>query len=530
MKIDWKVAGVSAAIFTGAFVVYLSTLAPGITWRNYGSDSAEFSTAVQVMGVAHPTGYPTFLILYKLFAVVFPFGDLAHRLSVLSALLAAGAAVLVFFGGRTLLRLLDPEAGSRPLAFILAPLVAALAFAFAPLVWSQATITEVYALDAFLVAAVLLFLLRSRLARQSRPAGRRWDWDLIAAAALLGLGLGNHVTILALLPVGIVLTLTGKNRPPARHLVVAGLALLVALGVYVYLPVRAATDPPVNWGRPANLSGFFWEISGAAYRSYLFAVGPRLAIGRLSALSTLLFQQFNALGLILSLIGAALIFTRDRLLFLTMLFFMAAVIAYAVRYLPSDSLVYVIPVLLVLTLWMSVGLYFLMDLLAVRVATPKQGGAAKALPALAGVAALLVVPALTLALNYSDQNIRNDRSAIEYYQEALAAVEPNALILVQGDQHVFSLWYGRFVQQPESKVAVVATELAQFDWYYNSLARTFPGLVTPPGRDVFERNKLLVEQNRPLRPIYLTSEGVYPFDQFAMEKAPLPHGALYRLK
>ena len=38
--------------------VYLSTLAPGLTWANSGSDGGDLITAARTGGIAHPTGYP----------------------------------------------------------------------------------------------------------------------------------------------------------------------------------------------------------------------------------------------------------------------------------------------------------------------------------------------------------------------------------------------------------------------------------------------------------------------------------------
>lgn len=61
--------------------VYLSTLAPGLTWANDGSDGGDLIAAAYTGGVAHPTGYPLYLLLARLFQFV-PLGSLADRKSV----------------------------------------------------------------------------------------------------------------------------------------------------------------------------------------------------------------------------------------------------------------------------------------------------------------------------------------------------------------------------------------------------------------------------------------------------------------
>ncbi|MGC8878576.1 MAG: protein O-mannosyl-transferase family, partial [Anaerolineae bacterium] len=59
-----------------AFIVYLITLAPSITWCNDGADGGDLITATVTGGVPHPSGYPTYLLLGSLF-VHLPLGDLA---------------------------------------------------------------------------------------------------------------------------------------------------------------------------------------------------------------------------------------------------------------------------------------------------------------------------------------------------------------------------------------------------------------------------------------------------------------------
>src|SRR5207237_1106626 len=75
-------------------VAYTCTLAPGITWANDGSDSGDLVTAAATLGVAHPTGYPTYLLLARLFQLV-PLGDLAFRATICSAAAAIGATLTV---------------------------------------------------------------------------------------------------------------------------------------------------------------------------------------------------------------------------------------------------------------------------------------------------------------------------------------------------------------------------------------------------------------------------------------------------
>src|SRR4051812_16677705 len=81
---------------------YAYTLAPGVTWANDGADSGDLIAATATLGVAHPTGYPTYLLLARLFQLI-PLGDLALRSTIFSAVAAVLAALCVSLLVRRLL-------------------------------------------------------------------------------------------------------------------------------------------------------------------------------------------------------------------------------------------------------------------------------------------------------------------------------------------------------------------------------------------------------------------------------------------
>src|SRR3954453_22237379 len=78
-------------IFAAAVMLYLRTLAPSVMPGDY----AEFQMAAAVLGVPHPTGYPLYIMLGKLFPLL-PFGDIAFRVHFSSAVYMAGAATMLY--------------------------------------------------------------------------------------------------------------------------------------------------------------------------------------------------------------------------------------------------------------------------------------------------------------------------------------------------------------------------------------------------------------------------------------------------
>src|SRR5215212_8775196 len=163
--------GGAALLGAGAAALYLGTLAPGLGGT---VDSAEFQQAAYSLAIVHPTGYPLYLLLARLWITLLPLGEVAWRVNLLSAVCAVAAALVVY---ATVLRLTRrPGAG----------LLAGALLATHALVWEQAVVAEVNSLNLLLVAAVVYALLR-------------WydgAWPLEAAALLGGLALANHRTSL----------------------------------------------------------------------------------------------------------------------------------------------------------------------------------------------------------------------------------------------------------------------------------------------------------------------------------------------
>jgi hypothetical protein len=96
-----------------------------------------------------------------------PVGDLAYRVNLMSAFFAALAAVVVY---GIVIRLVDDW---------IAAASAALSFAFSRALWGQAVVAEVYALNAFLIGAVVWLLAR----HQTPLAGTALTWASRASLA-----------------------------------------------------------------------------------------------------------------------------------------------------------------------------------------------------------------------------------------------------------------------------------------------------------------------------------------------------------
>ncbi|NIN64847.1 MAG: DUF2723 domain-containing protein, partial [Anaerolineae bacterium] len=128
---------IGAGLFAGSFLIYLGTLAPSVA--TIFDDSLEFQLVCYLPGIAHPTGYPLYTLLGKLFTFV-PLGDVAYRVNLMSAFFAALTVVFLYATLRLIVKYRVPAA------------LGAASFALSPVFWSQAVIAEVYTLNAAFVA------------------------------------------------------------------------------------------------------------------------------------------------------------------------------------------------------------------------------------------------------------------------------------------------------------------------------------------------------------------------------------------
>jgi tetratricopeptide (TPR) repeat protein len=242
----------------------LAVYAAGACRTVYVGDSGDLLTAVAVMGIPHPSGYPLYVLLVRAWSALLFFLPLPLSASLFSAICAACAASFLYLAARESGVARLPSAG------------AAWLFAFGGSLWAESNVQRVYALNALFLAAALWLVLRWR--RDGR------DRDLVLAALLCGLGASNHLEMaVSGLAMGVfaVIACPGLLRRVGLVAACVG-AALVGLLPYVYLPLRSRAHPLLQWGDADTPAGFaavvlrssFWErrwIRGAADLAPIFA-------------------------------------------------------------------------------------------------------------------------------------------------------------------------------------------------------------------------------------------------------------------
>src|SRR5664280_2522039 len=250
-------APAAAAALTLLFVV--PTLAPGISsW-----DTAEFQTVGPVLGTAHPTGYPAYVILGWLASIVLqPFGGPAFRMNLLQAVLAA----LAVAGTVALVQLLT---GRRLIA-----LAVGLVLACTQLFWRLSTHADPHMFHVALVVilfAVLVVWDQRRRSTDPETVKRADRW-LVAAAVIFGVAVANHSRALLLPPaIGLYVLACDPRiifRPRTIVACLAALAFTIT-ALFLELPIRAAMHAPLVYGHPDTLSGFQYVVLAEQFRGSL---------------------------------------------------------------------------------------------------------------------------------------------------------------------------------------------------------------------------------------------------------------------
>ena len=225
----WAIA---IALLTGT--LFLVTLRPDVGGTE---DSPKFQFLGQVLGTAHTPGYPFYTIATYLFTRP-PVGTLAYRVNLFSAVCGVFSCVLIFLMARRL-------GVARSLSA-----VAALAAATGFPVWSNAITAEVYTLSALMSAWTIYLLIAW--------AQTRALWRLFAACAVFAAGLGNHLTIVGLLPAALVYGIA-KDRSVLKPRVIAIAAMIGAIGVaqYGFIALRTIQGAPYLEARATTLRGVY---------------------------------------------------------------------------------------------------------------------------------------------------------------------------------------------------------------------------------------------------------------------------------
>ncbi len=403
-----------------------------------------------------------------------PLGSVAARVGAFSALcdaLAAGAlayAVLQLGGSRA------------------AAVLAAAAFAFAPPIWTYATVAEVFPLNNLFVAGALALV-----ASPGTP--------LPVLAGWCGLGLANHHSFL-LVAVPVLAAGVWRARPwSPRALGRAGLAFAAGALPYLYLAVAARGAAPVSWGDADSLSGFLAHVLRREYGTFQLAttdVGTDGAstgtAARFGLFATAVVARGGVLVPLLALVGLVAATRRGRLV---------AGAWVGALVLSVGVFVALANVRIDLPLHRTVLERFWQQPIVIVAALAGLGFAALVqaarLPGIAAGAIALGLGVASAVAGWHAQDRRGDMLLRDYAQGVLESLPPRALLLATSDETVGALWYARYVEGVRPDIDVLPTGQIASPWFPAHVARTGLDVVVPADL----RARTFIDANLPRRPV-----------------------------
>lgn len=423
-RADWRHAGLVAAVL---LVLYAVT-AP----RTVGlEDDGLFILSSYFLGVEHPPGYPLHTLLGKLFTYL-PFGSVAYRVHLLSAVLGALSCGAVFLCARRLM------SGRLP------AYVAALGLGFSQVFWSQAIIAEVYTLNTFFFFTLVYLGLRLAPPHADAASTPHAVRRLAAMALVFGLSLSNHWPLMLLVAPGFAVLLFPLLR--AKLLAMPLFLLMVALGLlpYAWLVVNSWGGLVISFYGPLQTWDEFWYfVSRQGYAN----IDASPATNWLDHLSYFRFVgevvllQFAIVGAGLAALG---FWQQWRLwgprvsLFLTLCFVMPTFVLTLLLGFEYDSIhkhmfhVYPLPAYGVAALWMALGASWLVERLRLSLRQAAAGA--------------VLVLALVLAVGLHSNWKADSGWGARYAEVVLKNLPRDAIVFGGGDADLAPIAYFHMIE------------------------------------------------------------------------------------
>ncbi len=444
-----------ATAFAIPLFVYALTVCPTVHW----GDTGEFLVAAIKLGIPHSPGTPLYPILGRCVSLLAP-SSAPVAVNLMSGLFAALSAVFVYL---SLFRIIGIRSEDPGLAAVAGALVGSLAWASTISLWSYSRIAEVYTLQMAFVSGLLLTALtiRSRAVK---------SLNLVPFFFFFyGLSLSNNITVLLLIPAFSILLWRPLAESALRERLLSALFLLLGLTPYLYLPLRSAHNPPLDWGNPETISQLAWVLTAREFTGKMMGLTYALKGGFSGIVRTyysLLSKDLTPAGIVLAGIGVVSSWFLSRRLLLSLSVLCVTVLAYSFAFGADLELeAYLLPSLLVLALFLGLGAWKIVSLVRIK-------------PAVVAIAALLALPVASFSLRFREMDLRNNIYAERIGEALLEATEKDGLFFTDNTVDLFSALYVQTIKGLRPDVVLVYLPHLDHDWYVEEVRRT-SGLALP---------------------------------------------------
>lgn len=427
-----------AAMF---FILYLLHMPPSFVF----GDAPEFAVASKTLGIAHAPGYPLYPLLAHFFSYFIPVSDYALKCNIFSAFISVVVLVIIF------LTLLELKINLKTAFF------SVLFFGSSSSFFKQSLISEVYSLNSFFVAILLFCIVHYQKNRDKR--------FIPLTAFLLGIGFGNHHTLLSLILIAFLYFFIIERN--FKQFPIAFLFFILGCSIYIYLPLRALSEPSLNFGDPKTLERFWQVITrwqfGFAGRAYSFD-----AIGNQTMEFLVFFNnQFYPILILLIIGGIFLIFKENKRFFFVLfaIFLINGILTVYVLN-PDENEYFLVNEFLTPSLIVSVCFYAVAIEKIVRRKTIYT--------------ALIVLILITTGFKYYTQKgelyLKNNIFAKKLASDTLIILPESAVVIGESDYTLFPLFYLQQIQNLRKDVTVLDADFFMLPWYQEQNVKRLPFL------------------------------------------------------
>jgi 4-amino-4-deoxy-L-arabinose transferase-like glycosyltransferase len=422
-------------------------------------------TVPYILGISHPTGFPTFVFAGWIVGHLVPLGTVAWRMNVLSGAAMALAAWCVY---ATVVEL----EGKRWLGAF-----AAILFGVGDVAWTRGSRAEVHSFLIAFAALTVWLVVRWRRTGQERM--------LLAAGLAYGLALATHGLAVLMAP-GLVLLLFPRIREVRlRTLLHAAGHVVVPCLLYAYIPLRSGylyahrVDPTLSLGlppgrpfwdgqHPANFGAFLRYMAGGDSSAVGGSFGAMFNFVNYESVSmrfgTAAVHEFGFVAVVFALLGLAMLVRTDWFLALGLVVTCTPCIPFGLLYPEADPERYLLTAFWLAAVLTAVGVS--------RVTVACLGHRDVLADAL-GLGLMLAFALGIFRSNVHDFDSRRDNGPTQLVDHTIEHTPDNAILIAHW-AYGTSLGYAAYVERRLGNRIVVIGWSSQFKAFYASWLKSRP--------------------------------------------------------
>ncbi len=241
--LDRTNAFIAAFVFLASFVVYAMTVQQTLSFWDCG----EFIASAYILGIPHPPGFPLFINLGRVFAMIPFVEDVSHRINYISVMGSAFTAMFSYLLTVRIIGYFFNGESHTPLNRLIAyvgGITGAFFVTFGRTNWANSVEAEVYGMALAMMVAMVWLTFRFFEQRGSITGTK----SLIFVFYLAMLGVGVHMTVFLVMPILAFFFILGKDASRRDYAILSAFVVIELLLIMLF-----STAP----GGPPGYKAFF---------------------------------------------------------------------------------------------------------------------------------------------------------------------------------------------------------------------------------------------------------------------------------